>query len=111
MEKLGIEKLSEAIVATISLGEKIEKKLDDGKLSIMEAVQVAVGSFASVVSVAKSAKDIKAEIEDLDGAEKIALVELIEKELDLENEKLEAAIEAAVDFLLTIDVLVNSVKK
>jgi hypothetical protein len=110
MGKLGIEKLSQAIIAVITLGEKIEDKFDDGKLTGAEALQVAVGSFGSVVKLVKSAGQIKAEVLDLDEAEKAELVELVKVELDLDNDKIEAAIEAAVEFLLKLDTLILAIK-
>ena len=110
-EKLGIDNLKVAIVAVINLAERIETKFaDDGKISLAEALSVGAGSFGDVVRVVKSGKLIKAEFTDLDDEEKAELFELIKSELDLENDKIENIVEKAIEFLLTLDVLISSLK-
>ena len=109
-EQLGIENLKVALVAAISLGEKIEGKLDDGKLTGAEALSIAVGSFGSIVKVVKSAKQIKAEYLDLDEQETKELGQLIKDELELENENIEVAIEKAIDFLYALDEMIDAIK-
>ena len=108
-EKLGIEKIKNALISSITLGEKIEKNLsDDGKLSWAEALSIGVSSVGDIVKIAQSAKEIKAEFLDLDESEKQEIKEIISNELDLENDKLENIIEKAFDFLNALDSLIRA---
>lgn len=112
MEKLGIEKLKMALIAAIKLGEKIENKYaDDGKISLGEALSVGAGSFGDVVKVIKAGKQIKAEYLDLDDNERDELTALIKEELDLANDRVENIVEKAVDFLISLEELIESMKK
>lgn len=111
MEKLGIENLKVAVIAVITLAEKIEdKNADDGKISLGEALSVGVGSFGDIVKVVKSGKQIKDEFIDLDLAEKEELLSLIKDELDLDNDKVEDIVEKAVELLIDLDELIAAIR-
>jgi len=110
-EQLGIENLKTAILAAIKLAEKIEKNyVDDGKISLSEALGIGASSFTDVLKVIRLGSQIKEEVLNLDVSEKIELIELIKKELDLQNDKVENIIEKALDFLLGLSDLIESIK-
>jgi len=110
-EKLGIENLKIAIVAAIRLGEKIEKNyVDDGEISLSEALGIGASSFGDVLKVIKLGSEIKNEFNDLDNEEKLQLANLVKEELDLQNDKVENIIEKALDFLLGLNDLIESIK-
>lgn len=111
-EKLGIENLKLALIAAITLAEKVEEKFaDDGKISGLEALNVAVGSFGDVMRVIKSGTQIKGEYLDLDESERDELLSLVETELDLENDKIEVIVEKAIEFLFNLDELIQAIRK
>lgn len=111
-EKLGIENLKVAIVAAVVLAEKIEDKFaDDGKISLMEALNVGVSSFGDVVKVIKMGKQIKEEVQDFDETELSDLLSLIKQELDFENEKLDVIVDKAIDFLVSLESLIFAIAK
>lgn len=110
MEKLGIENLKIAVFSVINLAEKIEDKhSDDGKISLMEALNVGTSSFTNVVKVIKSGKQLKAEFLDLDEFEKAELLELIKAELDLQNDKVENIVEKAIELLMNLEELISAI--
>lgn len=111
-EKLGIENLKIAIVAAITLGEKLEEKTaDDGKISLSEALSVGVSSFDDVVRVIRLGSTIKDEFIDLSDDEAEELIELVKNELDLKNHAVEDVIEKAIEFLVSLEGLITSIKE
>lgn len=108
-EKLGIDNLKVAIVAAITLAEKIENKLEDGKITIIEALNIGTSSFGSIIKVIKSGTKIRDEFLDLDSNEKEELIALIELELDFDNDNLEVIVENAIAFLLSLEGLIRSI--
>lgn len=110
MERIGIDNLKIALVAAINFGESIEKNLDDGKITLAEALGIGAGHFGDIVRVLKNGTKIKAEFLDLDESERLELVELVKDELDLNNEHIEVIIEKAIEMLLSIEGLINYLK-
>lgn len=102
-EKLGIEKLKLAILAVITLGEKIENSREDGKTTLIESIAIGTSTLPDVIKIIKNGEQIKAEFLDLDEAEKTEIVEFIKSELDLINDKLEEIIEKAVEIIAYFD--------
>lgn len=110
-EKLGIVNITKAVVAAINLAEKIDSKLDDGKLSLMEALGVGISSFADIVKVIRSGAQLKAEYKDLDPEERETLIKIVRNEFDLKNDRVEDVIEKAFEFLVNLDYLIASLKR
>jgi len=109
--KLGIENLKIAAEAAINFGMKIEKNLvDDGKISVAEALGIGAGSFGDIVKVIKSGTQIKAEFIDLDDDEREELIDYIEEKFDLENDKVEKVIEKSIEMLVGLDSLIVAIK-
>ena len=95
----GIEKLKEACLLVINLAEGFESKLEDGKLTVWEALGIAGKNAKDVLNVIRNAKGIKAEFLDLDDQEKEELIAYIKSELDLENDKLEEIVEKSIEWI------------
>ena len=96
---LGIENLKNTALFLINLGEGLENKLEDGKLSIFEALQLAGKSSKEAIEVFRSGKEIAAEFKDLDDKERGELIELVKSELDLEKDNIEKTIEKGIILL------------
>lgn len=106
----GIENLKVAVLASVNFAEAIDKKMDDGKITLLEALSAGVGSFGDIVKVIKSGKAIAEEFKDLDSDERTELSEYVAEELDLSNDKVEAIVEKSVSFLLSIDEMIELIK-
>ena len=109
VEKKGVKDLSEAIVFAITLGEAVELGLQDGKLGL-EDLGLLVVPFTKAPDAVEGISNIKDEIMDLDAAERGVLNQMIKDELDLADDKLEAKIEAGVDFLAAIHTFMQAIK-
>ena len=91
-------------------GMKIEEALADKKLSWTEAVSLGVFAMPKVMEYASDAEAIKNEIKDLSAIELEDLVDCVAESLDLENDKVEALIEAGLDWALSTQKLVKAAK-
>jgi hypothetical protein len=108
---LGIEKLKEAAKAVVDFGEKIEEALkDDGKLTFVEGITIAVGSAPEIFSMVKDAGEIKDEFLDLDDIEREELSDFVASELDLNADGLEIVVEAGFELLVSLEGLVSAIK-
>jgi len=106
----GIEKIKNALEAVIKFGVRLEDDLEDGKITFAEAISTAVAIAPDAFEVAKDAKEIYAEFEDLDDAERTDLVDFFIIELDLDADKVEEIAEAGFEFLLALDNLRRAVR-
>jgi hypothetical protein len=106
----GIKETKDVLKFAISLGEAIDLSLADGKFGIedlgnMIAPMVSAGeAFAGI-------DQVKAELSDLDQAERDELVQYAKDELQLSNEGLEQKIEAALKMAADIHKFVLMFKK
>ena len=108
-EKRDVKELSEMLVFAISLGESLELALADKKLGL-EDLGLLVGPFTKAPAAVEGVGLIVDEIKDLDDAEMGQIKQLIKDELDLADDKLEAKIEAGVDFLSAIHSFLQALK-
>lgn len=108
MQSLGIENLKKGVKLAIEFGEEIERLTKNpNKLTAL------IGFFDEVMQVpevAKNIDNISAEIKDLTDDERIELKAYVANEFDIENDKLEARIEAGLDWLAATWLLVKAVK-
>ena len=108
MQSLGIENLKKGVKLAIDFGEEIERLTKNpNKLTAL------IGFFDEVMQVpevAKNIDNIAAEIKDLSDDERVELKAYIANEFDIENDKLEARIEAGLDWLAATWLLVKAVK-
>ena len=107
--KMDVKELSELVVFAISLGEAVEMALADKKLG-MEDLPLLMGPFTKAPAAFDGLSKIKGELKDLDSTEMGKLQVLVKEELDLAADKVEAKIEAAVDFLGAIHSFVLAIK-
>jgi hypothetical protein len=108
-EKKGVKELSEALVFAISMGEALDQALVDKKLGL-EDLGLLVVPFTKAPDAVEGLGEIKDEVMDLDDAERGQLQQMIKDELQLSDEKLEAKIEAGVDFLAAIHTFLGAIK-
>lgn len=107
---LGIENLKKAVKFGIDLGEQFDKALADNKFQWTDSF----GFFDELIQVPgliKDGKVIVAELKDLDTVEKDELIVFIQEEFDIENDKAEAEIEAALKTVAGILELINLIRQ
>ncbi len=111
-EQFGISTIKKAAKVAVNLGMKVEDALaDDGKVSFMEVVGIAVGAFPGIFDVVRNAGALKLEYNDLSDEERDELVEYVIEELDLEADNIEAIIESGFDVLVSIEGLVDKISE
>lgn len=108
MQSLGIENLKKGVKLAIEFGEEIERLTKNpNKLTAL------IGFFDEVMQVPEVAKNIEqtvAEIKDLSEDERRELKTFVAAEFDLENDKVEEKVEAAIDWLASTWLLVKSMR-
>lgn len=106
---VGIEKLKQASLLGIQLGNAIETTLEDGfKLADLANFILPLSQLPAVI---ENKALIVEEFKDLDEAEKTALINYIKTNLDLKNDKVEVAIEKGLIAIVAVLELVNALKK
>ena len=106
MEKLGIENLKEVALFGINLAESVDKKLEDGKIGVFEGLDL-LKDLKKLPKLIKAAPNAVDELKDLDADERKELVELVQKELDLRNDKVEQMVEKGIAAMANIAGLVD----
>ena len=106
----GIDALKNAIGSTIKIAKTADLALEDGKVSIMEGVKLAMAGF-SFWNAVKNVAQLKAEYLDLDEAEKAELIAYFAQEFDLKNDDTELLIEQVFAGLLQLGNLITLVGK
>ena len=109
---VGIEALKQAAKAVISFGDKLEDALEDGKLTFLEGITIAIGTAPDAFKLLQKENiaELKEEFLDLDEDEKDELSVYVAEELDLDADTMEFIVEAGFDFLLSLDSLVRAIK-
>ena len=102
-EQLGIEKLKEVFKGLIDFGETLQEKGSDGKLTWLEILTSSVSLVPDIFNWIKNGEAIKAELFDLDMEERDELVEYLASELELDNDRTEAQIEAGAELIAALD--------
>ncbi len=105
----GIEKISKVITGVIKLGMTLEDKLNDGKLTWVERMEL-IQELKFVPNAILNYRELISEFQDLDLDEIDELNELIARELDLDNDKAEEVIENAFEVLTGLSKLTQSLK-
>lgn len=102
MDKLfGIENLKKAVSFGLKLGTDVGKSLEDGKLT-WDEYPVLLGDLMGAGPVIATGKDLKNEINELDETEAGELRDYIKQNFDIEDDKLEAKIEAAINAVASL---------
>ena len=97
-EQYGIETLKDISVDLAKFGMKVEDALEDKKLSFAEAISLGVFAAPKAIAHAGEAEQIKNEFRDLSATESQELAAHIAGELDLQHDKVEAVIEAGLEW-------------
>lgn len=106
----GIEKFKTALAFVINFGEAIDKRMEDGKITFTEWLTL-IPKLSGIREVVMNSKDIWREYLDMDSAEKDEIVQFIETELDIRNDKAEEMIQDAFKFIAEMSVFIGSVQK
>lgn len=107
-ESYGVEYSKKALKAMAEIAMKIEAKNEDGKVTFMEAVTVAIAKFTDIVAVIKNATYLRGEYLDYTDEEREEVVEYLKTELDLENDVVEVLIEKTFAVALSMADLIES---
>lgn len=110
MGKFGIENLKKAAKFGIELGEQLSSVLEDGKLKAVEMLSF-IDELMQLPGVVNAASEIKQEVFDLDATERAELSDYIKGEFDIANDKIEIAIEAGLDVIASVIILIDTFKK
>ena len=102
-EQLGITKLKEVFKGLIDFGMVLDEKGADGKLTWLEVLTSSVSLVPEIFNWIKNGEAIKDELFDLDMEERDELVEYLADELELDNERTEAQIEAGAELIAALD--------
>ena len=96
-----VKEVKELIGFGISLGERVAKSLEDGELTWTDAFQF-VGVLGEANKALQGIGSIPGELADLSEAEKDELVAYVEAEFDIENDKVERAIELGFEIAASL---------
>jgi len=110
-EQLGVEKLKEVFKGLIDFGETLNEKGADGKLTWIEILTSSISLVPEIFNRIKNGEAIKAELLDLDMEERDELVDYLADELELDNERTEAQIEAGAELIAALDAFRVTLKK
>ncbi len=102
-EKFGIEKLKEICLTLTEFGIKLEEAFSEDspkgkKLSLGEAISLGIFVAPKAIGHAGDAEAIRNEFRDLSTEEIDEIVAYISEKLDLVNDKVEALIEAGMEW-------------
>lgn len=110
MEKLGIEGIKSVLAFPLSIHMAYAAANADGKIDMLD-VPLLMGPAMKLVPAMQKAKQAVAEIKDLDTNERAELNDWAKVEYDIADDTLEAKVEASIDVLLSIAVLVGTMTK
>lgn len=93
-----MQKTIEALQVLFKVGNKVIKAESDGKIDTGEAIGIAI-SAVGIVGVFKNLPAIGAELKAITPEDVNQIVEVFKDEFDLPNDELEAKIEAGLEAL------------
>jgi hypothetical protein len=97
----GINETKDVVLAAVALGNAVSKSLEDGKIGISD-----VGSFVGAVTALPAALagigQVKAELADLDDAEKAELLAAVKSHFDIADDKVEAIVEDSLKLVVAL---------
>lgn len=108
MEK-GIKELSEVVKFVCAMANGIADAAKDGQISLGDAAHL-VPLLYKLPSAADGLSEVPLEVADLSQDEIIAISALVKEELDLPQDKIEMAVEEAIDIAISIYMLVQKLK-
>ena len=81
-----------------AVGEAYDDSMADGKLNWKDTFNLT-GTIDEILAFVPHASNLKAEVADLDDAEREELVDYFKEEFDIDNDKVEGYIEKAVELI------------
>jgi len=96
-----MESLKDALETVISIVEKSDDALADGKISIGEGVGIAMSALGLIKAV-KNYKEIVADYKSLTDQQRTELSEWFADEFDLNNDNIESIVELVFTALLNL---------
>jgi len=100
MEKVGIGNIQIIVGFGLSMAKELQKGLEDGKLQFGEIIGFA-DNLASIPNVVQAVQKAPAEFLDLTAQEQEQLKKFVQDGFDIENNKVELAIEESFYFALS----------
>ena len=108
MEK-GTKELGEVLKFVCALASSVGEAAKDGEMSLGDAAHL-IPLLYKLPAAAEGMGEIPAEAKDLSQDEIDALIKMIKEELDLPQDKIEMAVEDALDICLKLYVLVQKLR-
>jgi len=106
-EKDAMTALTSDIITVCSVVGVVDKSLEDGKIDLIEAVGIAAKSIG-LVKVARNYKDSLNTLTSLSTDEKNDLIQSVEKEFDLRNDKAERIVESIIQVIISLVVALKA---
>jgi hypothetical protein len=106
---LGIENLKKALGLVLHVVDKVDEVTRDGWQTLKDSLAL-LPLLVDVPGIVRNGKLTWEEFTDLDDTEREELLVFAKEELDLEDEKVEAVVEAAFDVLDAVGDLVDKIK-
>lgn len=110
MDKLGISGIKAVLSFPLSIHMGYDKAQADGKIDVTD-VGYLMDPVMKLVPAVQNSKQALEEIKDLDDSERAELNSWAKSEYDIKDDALEEKIEASIDVLLSIAVLVGKLSK
>ncbi len=113
LKEYGIDKIIAVADDLMELGEAIDKRMEDGKMTWMEKVTLTPKVFA-LVDDFRNRDIIWLQFKDIDDQERQELIDHVKAELDLRNDQAELIAEAIWNAIVSLGIIINirkSIKK
>lgn len=98
---IGIEKLKEDITTIVKIIEKVNKSLEDDKISFTEVIGMAF-TLPDLFKIIKGYKQSFQELKDLTEIEVFELVQHFKTEFDIDNDSAEVMVENIIEVIMTV---------
>jgi hypothetical protein len=106
----GIKETKDALKFVVSLGNAVDKALEDKKINMMD-VPLFMDPMIKIAPAFENIGMVAKEIGDLDAAERAELVKYVEDELDLRSDDTEKMIERGLSLVSLVYEFIKGFKK
>lgn len=107
-KQLGIDNLKKACLAICKLAMKTDKALEDGRVTKLEYLGIAISGIKHLPFVFTHGSEIRKELEDLDPQELHEVIKYVNSTLDLREDKIKDIIEKG---LLAVEAIIVFIKE
>lgn len=104
------DNLKQTLHTIINTSMTIDQALEDNRISPLEWAQIAIKSIG-FWKVIKEFETIKEEIASLNQEEKTDLINFVQKQFDLRDDKLEETVENLFETFLQVSIVLASLKE